>query len=127
MPGRTVVSNSRQYGHCGSMNSFIVTGAVGLPRVVPLCGIPLKSVFTSAAPGRAFVSDPTAGTFLSELDEPPPSAAARTIAATIATTTTPVATRTRGEACLCLEVPAFRRSGGDGTRPACLRCLLALP
>ena len=61
MSGITCVSNCWQNGHCRSMYSTIVTGAFGLPSVRPFCGIPLKSVWTSLAPGSAFFSVPIAG------------------------------------------------------------------
>ena len=38
------------------MNISIVTGAFGLPRVSPFCGIPLKSSFASGAPGQSAAS-----------------------------------------------------------------------
>ena len=35
------------------MNIIHLDGAVGLPRTSPFCGMPLKRVFASGAPGRA--------------------------------------------------------------------------
>src|SRR5579871_4785941 len=97
--GSTCVSNCWQYGHWGSMNSTIVTGADGRPSVVPLWGIPLKSAFTSAASGSPPVREPTAGVPASDGDdEPRPSTIASTTATTAATTTAPPAASTRGEA-----------------------------
>src|SRR5438876_972689 len=100
MSGKTWVSNWSQNGHCRSMNSRKVTGALEDPRVVPRCGIPLKSEFTSPFPGSGFALD-------FELEEP----RVRTTASTIAT-----ATRSR-------TPPMAPMTFGD----ACGRCLLFLP
>ena len=105
------------------MNSAIVTGAVGRPRVVPLCGMPLNSALTFEARGRASLSDPTAGTLPSEFDDPPPSTTAKTIATPIATTTAPAAISTRGDAWRCRGAPFGRTGGGaaGAVRPALAR------
>ena len=72
--------------------------------MVPLCGMPLKSVLTFEA-GQGVSSEPTAGTSPSELDDPPPSTTANTIATPIATTTAPAAISTRGDAWRCRGAP----------------------
>ena len=41
--GITSLSKARQTGHCRSMYSTIVTGALALPSTFPCCGMPLNS------------------------------------------------------------------------------------
>jgi hypothetical protein len=74
------------------------------------CGIPVNILWTAAAPGSAFVSDPTAGAF--GVDEPPPERlTASTIATTTATIAAPTAMSTFGDARRAPALP----TGGGGT------------
>ena len=43
------------------MNSRSVTGADARPSVVPLCGMPLRRLFTSEAPGNGVLERPDGG------------------------------------------------------------------
>ena len=72
-----MVLKSWQTGHWRSANSVIVTGALGLPSVIPDCGMPASSRVTSAAPA----APPTTLCF-----EPPPWLTAIAIATIAAAT-----------------------------------------
>src|SRR5436305_9523198 len=117
------------------MNISISTGALGLPRTSPFCGMPLKRAFASTAPcsAPAHVGSPIfgrspAGVF--ELPPPLPRTTARTIAMMTTSATPPAIPRVRGDAWRARDPPApFERTGG-GVRPAVAaaawRCCLAL-
>src|SRR6476646_7199568 len=123
------------------MNISISTGAVGLPSTRPVCGMPLKRAFASAAPSSwpDQFALPTFGRPLMSLAEttlpppllPPPPLLLRTTPSTIATTATrttpPTIASTRGEAWRARVPPApFERTGGGAATAASLRCCLAL-
>src|ERR1700751_2486806 len=123
------------------MNISISTGAVGLPSTRPVCGMPLKSAFASAAPSSwpDQFALPTFGRPLMSLAEttlppprlPPPPLLLRTTPSTIAmtatSTTPPTIASARGEAWRARVPPApFERTGGGAATAASLRCCLAL-
>src|SRR5581483_9033525 len=105
------------------MYSVMVAGACGEPSVVPCCGIPLNRAATSAAPGSASVSEPTAGALLATGLEPRVKAIARPTATPTATTAAATPSSTRGDA------RRGGRFGPTGAGGAGVRrfCLLLLP
>src|SRR5690242_8188658 len=120
------------------MNICICTLAFGLPRVRPVCGMPLKRSFASAAPWSALgdvalpVVPSPCMSFAETIPEPPPpppplvSATPRTIAITMARTMPPPIASATGDACRVRAPPApFERTGG-GAAAAARLCSLAL-
>ncbi len=99
MSGKTSVSNCWQNGHWRSMYSIIVTGAFGLPSVMPFCGMPLKVRSTSGEPGRPEAIDPIFGTPAGVDDPPPP----------VKTTTSTTIDRDHRDSCAGADEHARRR------------------
>src|SRR5437588_3583038 len=123
------------------MNISISTGDFGSPSVSPCCGMPLKRLFASGAPGSAFAELwlPVAGRSCMSLEltipppPPPPLPLLRTTPSTMAITATrttpPAIASARGDAWRGRTPPTpFERTGGGvlGAIAASRRCCLAL-